>query len=131
MADEYVFSVDDLKTEMPPQDFRTFTLGDDSVAERALGKAVIWVRGKVLSTGNEYDPANDAVVRECVFKRAVYERFSFAGNESRAKPKLRDLEDLMEAYFGPPAGKNDGTSAVDVGPAAGSIIKPDLPRYGG
>lgn len=130
MSDEYVFNVEDLKKELPAQDFRTFTVGDDSVAERALEKAVIWVRGKVLSTGHLYEPATDAVVRECVFKRAVYELFSFVGNEARAKLKLRDLEDLMEAYFGPPAGKGDGSSEGDGGPAAGAILRPEIPRYG-
>lgn len=130
MSDEYDFTVAELKQELPAQDFRTFTLGDDSVAERALEKAVIWVRGKVLSTGRVYDPAVDAVARECVFKRAVYELFSFVGAEARAKLKLRDLEDLMEAYFGPPAGKSDTGSDGDGGPAAGVIVKAETPRYG-
>ncbi len=129
MSDEYEFTVTELQQELPSQDFRTFTLGDASVAERAIESAVIWVRGKVLSTGHAYDPASDAVVRECVYKRAVYELFSFVGNEARAKLKLRDLEDLMEAYFGPIKGSGGEETAGD-GPAAGTITRAGVPRYG-
>lgn len=129
MSDEYEFTAAMLQQELPAQDFRTFTLGDSSVATRCLEHAQIWVRGKVLSAGRPYDPAADDVVRECVLKRAVYELFCFVGNEGRAKLKLRDLEDLMEAYFGPLGGKSSDGDASG-GPAAGGIVRPQVPRYG-
>jgi len=123
------FTVSDLQSELTAQDFRTFTLGDTSVAQRCLDHAEIWVKGKVLSTGNEYDTENEVII-ECVLKRAVYELFVFVGQESRAKLKKSDLEDLMEAYFGPLGGSSKDSSSSDAGPSAGIINSPLVPRYG-
>jgi hypothetical protein len=128
MAENTSLVVDDIKKELPPQDFQTFTLGDDSVADMCLARAAIWIRGKVLQTGKAYDETNE-VIRECVLKRAVYELFSFVGMESRAKMKLRDLEDLMESYFGPVSSMNE-ESGASAGPSAGCIHQAERPRYG-
>lgn len=122
-------TVDDVKKELPPQDYRTMTLGDDSVAERCLTRATLWVKGKVASTGTEFNE-EDVIVMECILKRAVYELFSFVGQESRAKMKERDVEDLIESYFGDIKTKNDAATASGSGPAAGYISKPSVPRYG-
>ena len=123
---ETIITVDDLKKELNPGDFRTASFADKEVAERAIHKAVLWVYGKVASTGNTYDETN-AVIKDIVLKRAVYELFSYTGNESRAKAKEDDAADLIETYFGSIATKHsDGP-----GPASGAVAAAEPPRYGG
>lgn len=122
-------TIEDIKKELPAQDYRTVTLGDDSVAERSLTKASLWVKGKVASTGATFDE-EDVIVKECILKRAVYELFSFVGQESRAKMKERDVEDLIESYFGDIKTKNDAATVTGSGPASGYITRREVPRYG-
>ena len=121
-----IITTDDLKKELNPDDFRTASFADDEVAKRAIHKAVIWVYGKVASTGNIYDETNE-VVKNIVLKRAVYELFSYIGNENRAKAAEQDAADLIETYFGSIATKHDD----GLGPAVGSVITSEPPRYGG
>lgn len=123
---ETIITIADLKKELTAQDYDTVSFDDNAVAERAIHKAVIWVYGKVQSTGNEYDENNE-VIRDIVLKRAVYELFSYVGNESRAKAKEQDAADLIETYFGSIATKHSESS----GPAAGAVISAEPPRYGG
>ena len=123
---ETTITIDDLKKELTAQDFNTASFDDKDVAERAIHKAVIWVYGKVKSTGNEYDEANE-VIRDIVLKRAVYELFSYLGIESRAKAKEEDAADLIETFFGGIATKYDNKP----GPAGGVVITTEPPRYGG
>jgi hypothetical protein len=123
---ETIITIDDLKKELTAQDFSTASFDDKDVAERAIHKAVIWVYGKVKSTGNEYDET-DEVIRDIVLKRAVYELFSYIGQESRAKAKEQDAADLIETYFGGINTKyNEGP-----GPAAGATAVTEPPPYGG
>jgi len=123
---ETIITTDDLKKELNPDDFRTASYADNEVAQRAIHKAVIWVYGKVASTGNIYDESND-VVKTIVLRRAIYELFTYIGNESRAKSAEQDAADLIETYFGSIATKHDD----GLGPAAGVISAPELPHYGG
>ncbi len=99
-------TIEDLKAELPEQDYDTLTLGEDVVAVRSLIKAKTWVKGMIQSTGNEYDEENE-IVREAVLKRALYELFSFVGKESRAREKAEDCELLIESAFGPILKKDD------------------------
>jgi hypothetical protein len=123
---ETIITVDDLKKELNPDDFRTASFADDEVARRAVHKAVIWVYGKVASTGKTYDESNE-VIKTIVLKRAVYELFSYTGNESRAKANEQDAADLIETYFGSIATKyEDGP-----GPASGAMVTEEPARYGG
>jgi hypothetical protein len=115
-----------LKKEMTAQDYATAAFDDRAVAARAIRKAVIWVSGKVKSAGGAYDE-KDAVIRDIVLKRAVYELFSYLGNESRAKAKEQDAADLIETYFGGIGTEyNEGP-----GPAAGAVAGAEPPLYGG
>jgi len=123
---ETSITVDDLKKELNPDDLRTASLADDGVKEHAIHKAVLWVYGKVASTGRVYDETNE-VIKTIVLKRAVYELFSYIGNESRAKAKEQDAADLIETYFGSIATKYDDGP----GPASGAVITEEPPRYGG
>ena len=111
-------TVGDLKAEIPQQDFDTLTLGEDTVAVRALLKAKIAVKGMVQSTGHVYSEEND-VCREATLKYALYELFSFVGQENRAKDKLEDCELLIETNFGNIIKKTDADSGS--GPAVGMM----------
>ena len=121
-----IITIDDLKNELNPNDFRTASFDDDEVAKRSIHKAVLWVYGKVATTRNSYDETND-VIRTIVLKRAIYELFSYIGNESRAKANEQDAADLIETYFGSITTKhNEGA-----GPATGAVVTEEPPRYGG
>ena len=106
---------EDLKAELPAQDYETLTLGEDTVAVRCLLKAKIAVKGMVSSTGHVYDEANE-VCREATLKYALYELFAFVGQENRAREKLEDCQLLIETAFGQILKKTDAESA---GPAVG------------
>lgn len=110
-------TIEDLKKELPEQDYDTLTLGEDVVAVRSLIKAKTWVKGMIQSTGKEYSEEND-IVREAVLKRALYELFSFVGQESRAREKAEDCELLIESTFGPILKKDDTNAS---GPAVGCM----------
>lgn len=114
---ENELTVDDLKAEIPAQDLETLTLGDDTVAVRALLKGKVAVKGMVLSAGGKYSEENE-VVREAVLKWALYELFAYVGQESRAREKQEDCQLLIETNLGPIAKKTDATSS---GPAVGFV----------
>ena len=121
-----IITIADLEKELNPDDLRTASYADDAVKEHAIHKAVIWVYGKVSTTGKTYDES-DEVIKTIVLKRAIYELFSYIGNENRAKANEQDAADLIETYFGSIATKhNDGP-----GPASGTVTAPEPPRYGG
>lgn len=113
-------TVEDLQKEIPPQDYETLTLGEETVAVRALLKAKLAVAGMVLSTGNKYDEENE-VCREATLKYALYELFAFVGQENRAKDKLDDCELLIETYFGSIRKKTDAESSS--GLAVGCVAR--------
>lgn len=111
-------TINDLKGELPNQDFETLTLGEDTVAVRALLKAKIAVKGMVQSTGHVYSEEND-VCREATLKYALYELFAFVGQENRAREKLEDCQLLIETNFGSIIKKTDAES--ESGPAVGMM----------
>jgi hypothetical protein len=121
-------TVDDIKRDITPQDYMTLTLGDDANAERAVEKAVVWAKGKILSTGNPFDEDNE-VVRQVIVTRALYEMYFFVGYPEKARIKEEDAADLIESYFGSIKTKTDKTAA-EAGPSGGAVSLPELPRYG-
>lgn len=112
---EAQLTIEELRKELPAQDFETLTLGEDTVAVRALLKAKIAVKGMVQSTGNVYSEENE-VCREATLKYALYELFAFVGQESRAREKLEDCQLLIETNFGSVIKKTDAEAN---GPAVG------------
>ena len=120
MSDEnenFQLTVEDLKAEIPEQDYETLTLGEDTTAVRSLLKAKIAVKGMVASTGHVYDEKNE-VCREATLKFALYELFAFVGQESRAREKYDDCMLLIESAFGAIAKKTDASTN---GPAVGAM----------
>ena len=111
-------TVEDLKKELPNQDYETLTLGEDTVAVRCLLKAKIALKGTVQSTGHVYSEENE-VCREATLKYALYEMFAFVGQENRAREKLEDCQLLIETYFGSIIKKDDASNAA--GPALGAM----------
>ncbi|MDR2663072.1 MAG: hypothetical protein LBC31_08760 [Treponema sp.] len=120
-------TVDDVKRDSTPQDYLTLTLGDDANAGRAIEKALIWAKGKILSTGNPFDEDNE-VVKQIVVTRALYELYFFVGYPEKARTKEEDAADLIESYFGSIKTKADKTA--ETGPAGGAVSVPELPDYG-
>lgn len=116
MAEE--LTIEDVKEEIPEQDYETLTLGNDSIAVRALLKAKVAIKGRILSAGGKYDELNE-ICREAILKFALYELFSFCGQETRAKAKYEDAEILIESYYGPILKKTDSEASDTRGPAVG------------
>jgi hypothetical protein len=121
-------SVEELQRDVTPQDYFTLTLGDDANAERAIEKAAVWAKGKILSTGNAFDEDNE-VVRQVIVTRALYELYFFVGYPEKARSREDDAADLIESYFGTIKTKHN-EAGDDPGPAGGAVILPELPDYG-
>lgn len=111
-------TVKDLKAEIPEQDYETLSLENDAVATRAILKAKVIVKGRILATGNKYDELNE-VCREAVLKFALYELYSYCGLESRARAKYEDAETLLESYYGTILKKSDTQSSSAIGASFG------------
>lgn len=109
MASESTLTIADLQVELPAQDYETLTLGDDTNATRALLKAKLAVKALIVSTGHAYDE-DDNVCAMAVLKWALYELYSFVGEEGRAKEKREDAELLIETSFGAITRKSDAES---------------------
>lgn len=114
---EEQITAEDLKAELPEQDYETLTLGEDTVAVRCLLKAKTAVKAMILSTGHQYDEVNE-VCRLCVLKYGLYELYSFAGQGSRAREIYDDCMLLIESAYGAIAKKTDATTS---GPAVGAM----------
>lgn len=92
-------SVSDLKIELKDYNYRMLTGGDDDVAARALQRAVIWAKAKVIAACGSFDPDTE-INREIVLKRALYELYSHAENEAVASDKREDALELLRAVYG-------------------------------
>lgn len=114
---EEQITAEDLKAELPEQDYEALTLGEDTVAVRCLLKAKTAVKAMILSTGHQYDEVNE-VCRLCVLKYGLYELYSFAGQGSRAREIYDDCMLLIESAFGVIAKKTDAATS---GPAVGAM----------
>lgn len=108
-------TVSDLKSELKQYNYNMLTDGDDSVAERALHRALIWAKAKVIAASGSFDPDTE-INREIVLKRALYELYSHAENEAVASDKREDALELLRAAYGPgvdSAGYQQGGGAAD------------------
>lgn len=92
-------TVEDLKNEIKDYNYSILTDGDDSVAKRAIEKGELWVKGKIIQANGLYDDGN-GIIRLIIIKRALYELYSYAENESVAEDKKEDAMELLKAYYG-------------------------------
>lgn len=92
-------TVADLKAEIKEYNYKVLTGGDDAVAARALHKATIWAKAKVMAARGSFDPGAE-INREIVLKRAQYELYSYAENEAVAQDKKEDAMELLRAAYG-------------------------------
>lgn len=94
-----MITVEDLKAELPLSQYRILTQDDDSVAERAIEKAKVWVEAKFAKCGKEVD-WELSYVQEALLKRAIYELWSMSEQEGKAEDQKEDAEILLEAVLG-------------------------------
>ncbi len=98
----------DLKAELKSNAYAMLTGGDDAVGERALEKSRIWLKARLTEIGIEPDES-DTVIQQIVLKRALYELYSYAEQESVAADKRDDALELIGGYINRAAGmKSDG-----------------------
>ena len=105
-------TVEELKKEIPHTQYRMLTQDDDSVAERAIKKAKVWIEAKFAKCGQEVD-WELSYVQEALLKRALYELYAYGEQEEVAKDKKEDAEVLLEAVLGD-CGKEGGSTPPPV-----------------
>nr|WP_319520984.1 hypothetical protein [uncultured Sphaerochaeta sp.] len=117
-------TVSDLKVELKDYNYRMLTGGDDDVAARALQRALIWAKAKIIATSGSFDPDTE-INREIVLKRALYELYSHAENEAVASDKREDAMELLRAVYGSgvdSAGYQQGGGAGDAQPSPSAAV---------
>jgi len=94
--------IPDLKRELKEYALKTLASSEDEEAllKRALEKAYIWLRAKLRPCGISQIDWQDDIVRQALFKRALYELYSYAENEEVARDKAQDAVELLRGYFG-------------------------------
>ena len=117
-------TVDDLKGELSPYQYQMLTQNDDSVAERAIEKAKVWIEAKFAKCGQEVD-WELSFVQEALLKRALYELYSYAEQEEKARDKKEDAEVLLEAVLG------DCASDAGGAPFPVAVVKKPLQDWRG
>ena len=105
-------TVNDLKGELSPYQYQMLTQNDDSVAERAIEKAKVWIEAKFAKCGQKVD-WELSYVQEALLKRALYELYAYGEQEEVAKDKKEDAEVLLEAVLGD-YGKEEGNTSPPV-----------------
>lgn len=106
-------TVEELKEDISSYNYDVLTGGDDAVAQRALDKAVIWAKAKVIQAKGQYEESNE-ILRLAVIKRALYELYSAAENEAVADDKKEDAMELLRAYSGNAVDASGYTSGQSV-----------------
>jgi len=92
-------TVDDLRSEIKEYNLKVLADGDSAVIQRAIEKAVIWAKAKVIAASGFFDEETD-INRLIVIKRALYELYSYAENEQVAQDKKEDAMELLRAAYG-------------------------------
>jgi len=111
-----VITIYDLQKELPEEEYEALTQGDDTIAERALTKAKIWLLSQFKKFGQSVD-FEDEIVREAWLKRALYELFSYVGKEEAAIERKEDAKALLTGILGAQVVKGEGaTVAVKIQP---------------
>ena len=110
-------TVDDLRSEIKEYNLKVLADGDSAVIQRAIEKAVIWAKAKVIAASGFFDEETD-INRLIVIKRALYELYSYAENEQVAQDKKEDAMELLRAAYG---------DAIDSSGYQGDSAKSSIP----
>ncbi len=92
-------TVEDIRSELKSYNLKLLTDGDSTVIQRAIEKAVIWAKAKVIAVSGTFDEGTE-INRLIVIKRALYELYSYAENEAVAQDKKEDAMELLRAAYG-------------------------------
>jgi len=91
----------DLKSELPDEVWEHVTLGDDTLGERFLDRARVWLAARLYGCGiSSWDEDNDQIVRQALLYRAQYELYAFVEKEEIAFDKRDAAEELIRGRFG-------------------------------
>lgn len=115
-------SVEDIKKSIKDYNYEVLTDGNDAVCQRAIDKAVLWTKAKILAADKEYEE-NSEIIDLIVNKRTLYELYSAAENEEVARDKKEDAMELLRAYFGPGVDSAGYQNATNNTPVAIGAIK--------
>lgn len=92
-------TVDKLKNEIKQYNYQTLTGGDDDIASRAIEKAELWAKAKIIIVSGTWNP-DSSINEEIVMKRALYELYAYGENEAVAADKREDALELLKAAYG-------------------------------
>jgi hypothetical protein len=118
-------TVEDLKAEIKSYNYKVLTDGDSTVAQRAIEKATIWAKAKVVAASGYFDKESE-VNKQIVIKRALYELYSYAENEAVAQDKKEDAMELLKAVYGDSIDATGYQSAGEKSPVATGSIRPGI-----
>jgi len=124
-------TVDALKSEVKSYTYAQLTEGDDTVAERAIEKARIWVSAKLARLLNaDFDEDGNTTDYNIILKRSLYELYSYGEMEAVASDKKDDAFELLKAKYGNIDGTNQPSGSggeEGSGPSpAGHILQPEI-----
>jgi len=94
-----VVTVDEIKQRFLTDDLQAVTGGDDSVIERAINSARIWLFAALKARGMQLNE-EDEVQREIVIKRTLYELYAYSQDWEVAKANREEAEQLLSAMLG-------------------------------
>lgn len=91
----------DLKEEVPDEVWQSVTLGEDTLGDRFLDRARVWLSARLIPCGvDSWDEDNDQIIRQALLYRAQYELYAFVEKEELAFDKRDAAEELLRAKFG-------------------------------
>ena len=92
-------TVEDLRNEIKDYNLEVLTEGDSTVIARAIERATIWAKAKVVAASGVFDEDTE-INKLIVVKRALYELYSYGENERVAQDKKEDAMELLRAVYG-------------------------------
>ncbi len=114
-------TIEDIKTALPQQDYRTLTIGEEQNGIRCLTIAKLRTKADIQSTGHRYDEALPEV-RLALLKMFVYELFAFVGEGQKAEAAYQDYSLIIRTSFGDIKARGD--MAEGSGPAVAAMRAP-------
>lgn len=120
-------TVEDLRSEIKEYNLKVLADGDSTVIQRSIEKAVIWAQAKVTAASGIFDEDTE-INRLIVIKRALYELYSYAENESVANDKKEDAMELLRAAYGDSVDAAGYQSDSAKNPVPAGFVKPGAGR---